>query len=427
MPRLSLPGLCLLAAVLAAPGRAPAEPGALTMAAAVEAALKGNPTLEVARRELNVALLEADRGRPGFRPEVTASASQFVRTPRVDLPGRRDEVVLPNALSRFEIGVKQPVFQFGVGGAPGARADALAAAARAEFRAAELDLILEAREAFLAVQRADSQQEVAAEGLTLAKAQVELTRALIAGGVQAEVDLLEAQRSEAEAEAAALQARNGARLARANLNRVLGRPVDAGAVVAPPEPLPTAPAALAELTARARERRPEVAALRHNLAAAEAGIRLARAARQPRISLEAAYALQTETALAPRSGVAAGVTISAPLFDTAVHRHSVREAEERVAQLRSAVTAREQGIALEIERQRLAHAEAAARLEVAERGLAFARKAHEIVLLRLERGRATQGEAANARLGVTRARADRAAAEYDLRLAAVRLARAVGE
>jgi outer membrane protein len=399
---------------------------ALSMDAAVSQALRANPTLEVARRELNVGLLEADRARPAFRPEVSATASQFVRTPRVDLPGRPDAVVLPNAASRLEIGLRQPVFQFGAGGAPGQRAAALAAAARAEFQRAELDLALETREAFLAVVRADALAGVAEEGLALARRQIDLTRTLITGGVLADGDLLEAQRAEAEAESGALMARNGAALARANLNRVLGRPLDTEVQPIPPGALPADPGDTAALTAAALARRPEILALRHNLEAAAAGIRLAKAARQPRVSLEVAYALQTETALVPRSGLAAGVSITLPLFDTAAHRHTVREAEERLAQLRSALAAREQGVALEIERQRLALGEARARREVSRRGMAAAEQAHEITRLRLERGRATAIELANARLGLTRSRADGTAAEHDMHLARVRLDRALG-
>lgn len=423
--RRSLSLLCLLC-LPAAPAPAGPEGGRLDMTAAVALAVRDNPALKAARHELAAALARAGRDRPGFRPEVVVEGSQFVRTPRVDLPGRRDEVVLPNALSKVELLLRQPLFQFGAGGAPGARAAAMEAAARAEYQRAELDLALEAREAFLRVHWAVSQEAVAEEGLALARTQVALTRTLIAGGLQADVDLLDAQRSEAEAEAAAVLARNGTHLARADFNRVLGRPLETPVELEPAAAPPPAPEPLADLTPGALERRPETAALRHQIRAGEAGIRLAKAARLPRVDLEAAYALQTETALVPRSGVAAGVTVRVPVFNGAVDRHTVREAEERVAQLRAALAAREQAVALEIEQQRLAWTAASARLEAARRAVGFAAKAHEISLLRLERGRATQIEAAGARLALVRARAEAATAEHELRLAGVRLQRALG-
>src|SRR5262249_46658155 len=148
---------------------------------------------------------------------------------------------------------------------------------------------------------------------------------------------------------------------------------------------------------------PEIATLRQNIAAAEAGIKLARASRLPRVNVEALYDLQTQTALLPHSGVGAGISISVPLFDSGANRLTVREAEERVGQLRAALAAQESGIALEVERQRLAMQESRARIAVADRAVASATRAYDIVRAKLELGRAIQVEVLNARQGLERA------------------------
>ncbi len=406
---------------------APETAGPLSLDAAVLQALRQSPTLEIARRERNVGLIDADRNRPVFRPEVNAVGSQVFRTPRVDLPGRPDEVVLPNSISRLAIELRQPIYQFGVGDAPGRRAEAMEGAARSEYRAAELDTVLQAREAYLTALRTQALVDIARRGKVLADENARLTDLLVKQGLQAEVDLLEARRAAAEAESGVVQAENGAALARANLNRVMGRPVDAALLLTAAGDLPPEPETLEALSERAFRQRPELEQLRQNIEAAEAGIRLARAARQPRVSVEAAYALQTETALVPRSGLSAGVSISVPIFSGAVNRYTVREAEERLAQLKSALTAREQGVQLEIEQQRLSLREARQRIALAERAVEAAEKALEIVRLRLERGRAVQVEVLNARLSLVRALTDRAGAVLDLHLAQARLSRALGE
>lgn len=399
----------------------------LSMDEAVTMALRQSPTLEVARRQRNVALIGSDRDRPAFRPEVNATASQVLRTPRVDLPGRPDDVVLPNSHSRLEIGVKQPLFQFGVGSAPELRANAMAAAARSGYRKAELDTARDVQEAFLVTRRTALLLQVAERGAALAHEQVELTRLLRDRGLLADVDLLDAERLEAEAESHRLQAENGQALARANLNRLMGRPVDTSFSLGEAGDLPAEPAPLQALVARASAQRPELAMLRHNREAAEAGIKLAKAAGKPRVSLEAGYALQTETALTPRSGLFGGLSITAPLFNSAVQRFTVREAEERLGQLKGALEEAEQGVALEIEQQRLAMQEARTRRTLAERGIAAAEAAYTITRYKLERGQITQIEVQNARLGLERALSDRAEAEHALRIAHVRLLRAVGE
>jgi outer membrane protein len=423
--------LHLLAAVLLvvtalSPALSQAAPPVLTEGDAVALALKQNPTLEIARRELNIGLIQAERARPALRPELTGSASQIFRTPRVDLPGTPDEVILPNSLSQFRLDLRQPLYQFGAGKAPAERAAAMAAAARSEYRTAELDTIQQVREAYAGVVRAEGMSGVSRRGLELAEENRRLTGLLQERGLQAEVDVLEADRALAEAQAGRVRAENGIALARGNLNRLLGRSIDDPFAVEAGGALPAEPAPLAELTAQAMAQRPEAETLRQQIAQAEAGIRLAKASRLPRVNLEASYALQTKTVLQPRSGLAAGVSLTFPIFDGGVTRFTVREAEERLAQLRSGLTALEQGMALEIEQQRLAMAEARARRELAGRAAAAAEKALEITRLRLERGRAVQAEVLNARLALERALGDRVAAESDLRLAGVRLERAVG-
>jgi outer membrane protein TolC len=394
---------------------------------AVMLALRRNPTLDVARRERNVALIEAERARPAFRPQVSATGSQILRTPRVDLPGRPDDVVLPNSISRLEVGVRQPLYQFGVGSAPTQRANAMASAARTDFRKAELDTVLQTREAFLSLQRARALNGVAGRGVELAQENLRLTRLLLERGFQAEVDVLEAERALAEAESGKLRADNGVALARANLNRVMGRAIDAPFAAGDAPGLPPDPGPLSGLLPQALARRPEVQSLRHNIQAAEAGIKLARSTGQPRVDLEADYALQTKTALLPQSGFAAGVSVTIPLWDGGARRRTVREAEERLGQLQSALAGLEGGISLEVEQQRLAMGEARARLAVAERTVASAQKVHEITVLKLERGQAVQAEVLRTRLALESALGSRAEAENDLRLARARLDRALGE
>jgi outer membrane protein len=428
--RYALPFAALLCSCLAAPalvGAAAETPVPLTVDAAVARALRDNPTLAMARSERNVALIEADRNRPALRPEVTATASQIVRGPRVDLPGRRDDVVLPNSISRLELGLRQPVFQFGAGDAPGKRANAMAAAARSDYRKAELDTVLQVREAYVVVLRTRALGSIAAQAVELARANATTTRLLEERGLQAQVDVLEADRALAEAESQALQAENGAALARANLNRLLGASIDAPIEVLDLAPVPVETGSLQALTVQAMQRRPEAETLRRQIEVAEAGIRLAKASRLPRVTLDVAYALQTETALVPRSGIAAGVSISAPIFSGAAQRYTVREAEERVGQLKSAVMALEGGVSLEIQQQLLAMTEARGRLAASERAVAAADKAYEISRARLELGRAVQLEILNARLSLQRSRSIAAEAQFDLQLAKARLARAVGE
>ncbi|MBM3459626.1 MAG: hypothetical protein FJX77_13980, partial [Armatimonadetes bacterium] len=77
-------GCWLVVPVAAAAGTGAATaPPLLKQEEVVRLALSGSPALQIARREWNLGRLEAERDRPAFRPEVTATAAQGVRTPRV--------------------------------------------------------------------------------------------------------------------------------------------------------------------------------------------------------------------------------------------------------------------------------------------------------------------------------------------------------
>src|SRR5206468_583582 len=80
-----------------------------------------------------------------------------------------------------------------------------------------------------------------------------------------------AEQSLAEAQSGAVRARNGVNLAIANLNRLLGRTIDAPATLEPVQGLPPEPASTAELLPEAMRQRPEAVALRARIEAAEAG------------------------------------------------------------------------------------------------------------------------------------------------------------
>jgi outer membrane protein len=394
---------------------------------AVSVALQQSPALEVARRELNVALIQAERAGPKLFPQVNATAGQIAQTPRVDLPGRKDEVVLPNFASRVAIELHQPVFQVGVKKPAEQRSEALAAAARSDFRKAELDTITQVREAYLGLIRAAEMTDVAQRGVELAKENIRLTRLLRERGSQADVDVLEAERAELEAQSNLAEVERGVVLARANLNQLLGREIDTPVSPALEKDLPPAPPALDELKQKAFAQRPEILGLKANIVAAEAGVELARKQSKPRVNFDASYVVQTETALLPGNGFSAGLSITMPLFDGTLRRYNVEEAKERVKQLQGVLAQAERGVEVELQSARTAMDTARRRIVLADKSVQKAQEAYDITLLRMERGRAIQAEMLNARLSLQRAMTDRCNALNDLHLARVRLDRALGE
>jgi outer membrane protein TolC len=400
---------------------------ALSLGDSIATALQRNPQLAAARHARESARIEAERFKPAFRPDVQASVSQIVRGPRLTFPKRQEQVtVLPNARTKLELDAQQPVLALGVGKAPRERYQALTEAADADYDKAELDLCLQVSEAYFTALQAQALERVAVEAVQMAQEQRRVTGLLVDAGQLALIETAKAETSLAEAEAGEVRARNGARLAVANLNRLLGRSVTAGALLEPVEGLPQVPPEMEALLPRAIAERPEAQALRARIDAAEAGVRLARSQRLPRVNGEMNYQLQNPSAFVPTSQWLVGLTAVAPVFETAAIRFNVRQAEEGLAQARAGLRALEQGIALEIEQARLSMIEAQERLQVADRALEQARQVLDTTQYAFEKGYAIQAEVEGARLSVTRAEGDRTRAIYDMWAAEARLRRALG-
>lgn len=416
----------LLASLLISGVSAGTELPELGMPELQRLAREQSPRLAAARHARNSQALEANAARPGFRPEVMAGIDQTFRSPRLDLPGKSDAVVIPNSLTRISLNVRQPLLQFGAGDAPRRRAEAMLGQADEELRAEELDLMREVADAYLAAAEARAGLRVARDGVRVAREAVALVELLRERGLRSDLDVLEVKRSLSEAEVAEIRAATGERAALVNVNRLTGRDAEAELRLREPDGLPTPPAPLTELLRTARERRPELRQLRHALEAAGAGLQLAKASRQPRLDLEVGLSRQNETVLTPRNSVSAGFAITAPLFEGPGRRAAVGQATERVGQLRAHQQALEAGIRAEIEQYRLADADARARLAVSARSVETAQQVYEITRARFERERAIPADLESARLAVGRVRLTQTAAEFDIRRSEVGLRRAVG-
>jgi len=290
--------------------------------------------------------------------------------------------------------------------------------------AARADLRRDVKHAYFALLEAEAGQAVAAEGVKQARAHRRLVDDLVQAGRAARIDQLQGDVEVEQAVSAAADAVDARDLARAALNRLLGRQLGEPLTLAPagePEaPLEEA-AALAEI-----ERRPDVRALADQVEVAEEGARLARAQAAPSVSLSAGYALQTPSAFIARSAWSTGVTLSLPLGMAARARAESREAAAHAAAARASLEELRQGALLEVRQALSAIRSAQRRHEAAARATAAADEALRISELRFQAGRATSFEVSAARAALNRARVDGLRARYDWQTGLADLERATG-
>ncbi len=399
-----------------------AEP--MTLADALTAAHRDSPAAQRAAVRRDGALRQAELTRPRLRPDLDLRAGGEAATPQVRDPAAPNAIVRPTLGGRVELVAEQIVYHAG-GDALDARADAAESLAAAEYAIALDRLDAELTEAWLDLLLARAGLAVADEGVARARSQLARVDDLLALEKVAEVDRLRAVAGLLEAQAAQAEAANGAALALANVNRLLGRrlldePIEAAQPTDPP-PLPALEAALR----RALESRPEMLALLAGIAQARAAARFARAASAPVISLTGSAAVQTSAAFRADHDLTAGVRINLPLSradnraqrDAAQADAGAAEAELQVEELR-------RGIELELRTARGDHDTAVQRAALSEARVAAAAEAHRVALLQYELQRVTFSEVQAALLDRRRAELDWAAARFDRIRAAHAYARA---
>lgn len=406
---------------------APLSAAPLTVDDAVRFARQHSPQFAVARYDAQIAKAQTDRDRPVARPIVTAQALSTVQGPRATFPraGDGDATVLPETYSKIEINIDQPVYRAGMGAAR-IRYAAQTRANALELSRAENDAILEVRRAYYYVYTAETMAQVARDGLDLARKHLDLTKLMLQAGNASERDVMASDADLAEAEQGASKADNGVAMARANMNRLMGRSPDTDFSLAPMPSHPVIPDEAMDGIAQALARRPELLALQEGIVAARAGISLAAAQDSPSLSARATAVQQTASAFVRDTYAAASLVLTWTPFDGGKSRSDMAEAGAQTAKLAAQLEEAKLGIRVEVEKAWRDMREAGARIAAADRQVKSAEKAHEISELRYETRAATQLEVSGALFAVAKARANQAQAVNDLQIAVAEYQHAIG-
>ena len=370
----------------------------LTVDSAVSEALQNSPQAKAILKERDAKRVGIDREKPVARPTADAKLSGTlqgnpVRFPR---PDGSQATFLPDRFLRLELNIEQIVYRPGIGAARRRYASQLVVADE-ETRKAQGELALAVTKAFFDMLKAEAGVVQARDGLAFALRYRVFVEGQITAGVAKPVDLETVKAQVSEAEAAQVTATNGAILAKMNLNRLLGRPLEAevnlsstSQTVAPDNDLKSA-------TETALKRRPEIRLIDANLIGTKEGAFLAKTQAQPSMIVRGQAAEQTPTALLPETYYAVTFEVRIPIFDGGKAKSESEEARiqgERLLALREEAIS---GIKIEVMQASLQRTEAkaksvsaSAKVKSAEATLRVAEKAYEV-------GRGTLIEVQNAR------------------------------
>ncbi|HEU4561587.1 MAG TPA: TolC family protein [Longimicrobium sp.] len=452
---------------------ASADTVSLTLDAALTRALGESDEIRLARSEVGLANAEVRATRAQALPQLSANVA-YTRTFASPFGGGGGGITLPDSL-RFSpdstLSLAQRVSYLerntpnaglmGIGslfsGLPfgqentytatlsgsqtlfsGGRTGAALRIARSYRSAAELTLVEREAEITLQVRTAYTQAQLAQELSTIARAALEQAEAFLAqerlrqrAGESSDLEVLRAEVSRDNLRPQLVQAENAAQLAQLELKRLLNIP--AGQPVRLTSPLDAPAQAAAEADAAlATAGRASVAAAEQQVAMREEGIRIARGAFLPTVSLQAHYGRQLQpTSMFAfgeswRGDAAATLNVSVPIFSGGQRTAELQQARLEAERARLQLSQLREGVQVEYEQARGEAERARTAITARQTTVQAAQRVYDLTVLRYQRGLATQLEVSQSRLELLQARSNLAQAIADLRIAAARVQRATG-
>jgi outer membrane protein TolC len=280
----------------------------LTVDGAVKAALAHNASLRAARAGADQTAAQAAQTRSAFFPRISVTESwqrgdQPVFVFGSLLSARRfaapnfaiDALNHPDPIGFFRtsIGVEQQIFD---GGRLRASTDAAGlrhTIADASTREASAALVLTTTQTFGRILSGEAARRAAESGLAAAREDLSRAEHRRDAGLATDADVLALVVHVADLQQRAIEAQGEAATARAELNRLMGSPIDASAQVVEPSTVPLDglgdQSNLTALLAEADAARPELTRAAASEQLADAGRRQARAGLIPQLAAQAAW------------------------------------------------------------------------------------------------------------------------------------------
>ncbi len=421
----------------------------LTLARAIEIALKHHPDGIALRSAAEAASARTGEALGSFWPQATLAGSEERATSNAfvdkdDLPAKGRLAETRGASGRasgflkltqgsdrsregfkLEAAASQLVWDAGAARAAVREARHQAQAAALDWERGRQSIVFRVRQAYFTVLRNAAFVEVAEEALAnfeRHRAEAERLRAV---GRGTPFDVTRAALDVSNATVGRIRADNDLALARAELNRSLGLEEDPGYLLEKEIPLSPWEIGFEESVAEARRQRPDLFAAETRLSASEAALRKVWAGYFPALSLTGTYgATGPKFPLVRNWGI--GPSLEWNLFDGFRTTRVVEEAQAMVRKARAQWASIEQTLFLEVRRAWLGLQEAKERMALSDQTVQQAAESHRLAEERYRAGAGTPLEWADAQLALLRARAERIQARADHEVAAASLLSAIG-
>uniref|UniRef100_A0A7V6A114 TolC family protein n=1 Tax=Desulfobacca acetoxidans TaxID=60893 RepID=A0A7V6A114_9BACT len=411
-------------------GAAAEAPRSLNLKEALRLAWKANPSLQVSRLEALIADQEVVRARSGFLPKVRGHVSQtfYDQAYRIKLPAGGG-VSFPFTNNNFwssQVSAEQTIFDFWANSSRYQAAILGQTASRLDTAQTRDNIFLMVCQGYFKVLRGEKLVDVAQQEMVQFDEQLKDARNLYEFGVVTYNDVLQAEVALADSRQRLITAKNDVINAKSALNKLIGLPIPTPLSLTEEKELATPPLKLTEASEMAVKQRSDLKAAADRIDQQEKNVTYARSQHYPRFYAQAGHNWQPNFYYINSSQWFAILGLQWNLFTGLDTQAQVRQARERVEQLKVKQQDLDAQVRLDVQTAYLAVKETAERIQATEKAV---KQGEENLRLNRERYREQVGtatEVVDAVTLLTRTRVNFFNARYDHQLAKAQFLWALG-
>lgn len=391
---------------------------ALSLQESIDLALKNSQNIKMAEEDSEKAKWGISEAKSSFLPSAALSTS-----------GTRSSSPAGGDANSFNSALRLN-WQLYSGG----RNDALMDQAKLNSGSADLALdkakdqtVLDATTAYFSVLQAKNMEKVNQETVDSLAAHLTNVKAQYDAGVVAKADMLRSEVELANAKQNLTKAQNSYDVAVAALNNIIGEPLDTVNEYSDDFTHDPYDITLDNSISQAFDNRPELEQAKNNIAAAEAGVRIAKSGNLPTVNVSGSTGVTGNSFPGNNDNWSVGVSASWNIFDAGLTNAKINEAKSLGDKAESAYKQTRDSIELEVRQAYLGMTEAQKRIDTTQVAVDKASEDLSIAQTKYQAGVGTNLDVIDAQLALTQAKTNYTQALYDYSVSKAKLDKAIGK
>lgn len=275
--------------------------------------------------------------------------------------------------------------------------------------------------------QADNMQKLSAESVTRLEDHLKNVQAQYDVGVVAKVDVLRSQVELANAKQTLIQAENSYQVAEANMNKIVGLPMDTTLKLDNLLVYNAYDQNMDDCLAYAAEHRPELMQAKYGVDAAKGALMVARSGHMPQVAASATQQWSDSNWPGDEDGKwGVGVNVSLNVFDTGVTMSKIHGAEADLKKAEETYRDTVNAVNLDVRSNYLGLREAEKRISTTKLAVEQADEDYRIAQLRYMSGVGTNTDVLDAQVALTQAKTNYTQALYDYNTSKTALETSIG-